>query len=219
MNKERLKEMTQDKRFISGIYNYCDQWCERCTQTSRCLNHAMIEEEFTDPETQDIRNEAFWTKLSEIFKDTLDMLKERALSEGIDLDALDTEKIEEEDSSLQETVRSHEIARAANAYADMAENWLEDFGRYFGDGEEVDGGAREQHGIEDALEQGDSLSPPGLFRCCLRGFAGDTKFTEKIYLILKGGRDDKNLRTKKGQRCPLSCAGKRNRARIRGGPH
>ena len=89
MNKERLKEMAQDKRFISGIYNYCDQWCERCTQTSRCLNQAMIEEEFTDPETQDIRNEAFWTKLSEIFKDTLDMLKERALSEGIDLDALD----------------------------------------------------------------------------------------------------------------------------------
>ena len=152
MDKEKLKEMARDKRFISGIYNYCDQWCERCPQTSRCLNHAMIEEEFTDRETQDIRNESFWTKLSEVFKDTLDMLKERALSEGIDLDALDTEIIEEEDSSLQETVRNHEIARAAKAYADMAENWLEDFGCYIGVGQEVNEGTREQNGIEDAFE-------------------------------------------------------------------
>ena len=81
MDKEKLKEMAQDKRFISGIYNYCDRWCERCPQTSRCLNYAMAEEEFADPKTQDIQNEAFWEKLAEIFRDTLDLLKERAVRE------------------------------------------------------------------------------------------------------------------------------------------
>jgi hypothetical protein len=23
-------------QFISGIYNYCDRWCERCSMTARC---------------------------------------------------------------------------------------------------------------------------------------------------------------------------------------
>jgi len=31
-------------RFIPGIYNYCDSWCERCAFTRRCRNFAMREE-------------------------------------------------------------------------------------------------------------------------------------------------------------------------------
>jgi hypothetical protein len=23
-------------RFVSGIYNYCDRWCERCPVTAKC---------------------------------------------------------------------------------------------------------------------------------------------------------------------------------------
>ena len=26
-----------EERFISGIYNYCDRWCERCRMTQRCF--------------------------------------------------------------------------------------------------------------------------------------------------------------------------------------
>ena len=90
MDKDKLKELAEDERFISGIYNYCDRWCERCPQTSRCLNYAMGEEEFTDPDTRDIHDEAFWNKLSETFKATIDLVKEMAASEGIDQDALDS---------------------------------------------------------------------------------------------------------------------------------
>jgi hypothetical protein len=25
-----------EERFISGIYNYCDRWCERCRFTAHC---------------------------------------------------------------------------------------------------------------------------------------------------------------------------------------
>ena len=28
--------MAKAKRFIAGIYNYCDRWCERCPYTARC---------------------------------------------------------------------------------------------------------------------------------------------------------------------------------------
>lgn len=161
MDKEKLKEMVQDKRFISGIYNYCDRWCERCPQTSRCINYAMAEEEFADPKTRDIHNEAFWKKLAEILRDTFDMLKERAASEGIDLDAFDLDEFEEENRSVQEAVRSHEISRAAKAYADMAENWFHGAKAFFGEGEEAGPGYRpfsgkgeepEKSELEEALE-------------------------------------------------------------------
>ena len=161
MDNEKLKELAQDKRFISGIYNYCDRWCERCPQTSRCLNYAMAEEEFADPETQDIRNEAFWIKLSETFKTTLDLVKEMAASGGIDLDALDPGEFVEEHRAFQEAAKNHEISRAARAYADMAENWFEGARDFFGGCEETDssfqsipenGEEPEKNGVEEALE-------------------------------------------------------------------
>jgi hypothetical protein len=161
LDKEKLKELAQDKRFISGIYNTCDRWCERCPQTSRCLNYAMAEEEFADPETRDIRNEAFWIKLSETFKATLDLVKEMAASEGIDLDALDPGEFVEEHRAFQEAAKNHEISRAARAYADMAENWLEGARAFFGGSEETDpsfqsipeyGEEPEKNEFEDALE-------------------------------------------------------------------
>jgi hypothetical protein len=161
LDKERLKELAKDKRFISGIYNYCDRWCERCPQTSRCLNYAMGEEEFIDPKTRDIHNEAFWIKLSETFRATFELVQEMAASEGIDLDALDAGEVAEEKRTFQEAAKNHEISRAARAYADMTENWLEGARAFFGGGEETDPGFQsipgngeepEKYGLEDALE-------------------------------------------------------------------
>jgi len=97
MKRDRLKELASDERFISGIYNYCDRWCERCPQTSRCLNFALSEEEFADPGTRDIKNEAFWRKLSEVLSDTLQLLKEAAKEHGIDLEALEIDQSQEEE--------------------------------------------------------------------------------------------------------------------------
>jgi hypothetical protein len=34
VDKDRLKKLAADERFIAGIYNYCDRWCERYPQTS-----------------------------------------------------------------------------------------------------------------------------------------------------------------------------------------
>ena len=105
MNLDRLKKLAEEKRFIPGIYNYCDRWCERCPQTSRCLNFSISEEEFSNPEMRDIRNEAFWNKLSEILKETMEVLKESAKEWGIELetsDAMVDEAIEEEITSSSE---------------------------------------------------------------------------------------------------------------------
>jgi len=44
MNTDDLLNLADNPRFIPGIYNYCDRWCERCPLTARCLNYAMSAE-------------------------------------------------------------------------------------------------------------------------------------------------------------------------------
>jgi len=124
MNRDRLKKLVEEKRFIPGIYNYCDRWCERCPQTSRCLNFSISEEEFSDPEAQDIRNEAFWNKLSGIFEEALELLKEAAQKWEIDLETLssmdDIEKMKEKNKDAD----NHLLCRAAKSYGKMVKDWF-----------------------------------------------------------------------------------------------
>jgi hypothetical protein len=131
MDRERLKKLAADKRFIAGIYNYCDRWCERCPQTRRCLNFAIGEEEFSDPQTRDIRNEAFWKKLSGIMGETLEMLREAAEESGIDLESLDSESDTERIRVSDEAVQGHVISRAAKSYGKMVEDWFRERGEHF----------------------------------------------------------------------------------------
>lgn len=126
MDRKQLKELAKDKRFISGIYNYCDRWCERCPLTNRCLNFSIGEEEFQDPQTRDMKNEAFWRKLSEIFRETEEMIKEAAQEHGIDLSKLECENEAKHLRVRDEGVKNHLISRAAKTYADMAEEWLKE---------------------------------------------------------------------------------------------
>lgn len=149
MDREKLKKLAADKRFISGIYNYCDRWCERCPFTSRCLNFAMSEEKFSDPETQDIRNKKFWDALSEIFKETMELLRESAKERGIDLDSLDHKEDIEERKAMDTAVENHLLSRAARRYSKWVEEW-------FGEAEtlffETASAARDGVDLDEAIE-------------------------------------------------------------------
>jgi hypothetical protein len=131
MNRDRLKKLASDKRFIPGIYNYCDRWCERCPQTSHCLNFSISEEEFSDPETQDIRNDAFWKKLSGIFQETLELLRESAKEWGIDTETLNSTEDEEDLKTKDAAAENHLLCRVAKRYSQMAEDWFERRGTLF----------------------------------------------------------------------------------------
>lgn len=124
MNRGRLKELAEDERFIAGIYNYCDRWCERCPQTARCLNFALSEEEFSDPETHDIRNKDFWRKLSQILGETLEMLRETGKKWGIDLETLDSTRETEGIGANDQAAENHVICRAAKGYIQIVEDWF-----------------------------------------------------------------------------------------------
>jgi hypothetical protein len=136
MDKEQIKKLAQNKQFIPGIYNYCDRWCERCQFTSRCLNFALRDEESADPESRDITNELFWRKLAETFQVTLDLLKEAAEREGIDLDSLDSGEPDQEQRYNEEVAKNHECCRAARAYGEMVDDWFDSEGDLFGQPED-----------------------------------------------------------------------------------
>ncbi len=124
MDKEQMKKLAENPQFITGIYNYCDRWCERCPLTARCMNFALSNEQFADPEARDIHNEIFWQKLAETLTMTIDLLRERAEQEGVDLDSSDSEKEAEEEGLTEEVVKNHECCREAKVYGEMAENWF-----------------------------------------------------------------------------------------------
>jgi hypothetical protein len=125
MDKEYIKKLAENPNFIPGIYNYCDRWCERCPMTSRCMNYALSEEEFDNPQARDIKNDAFWQKLHEVFQVTLEMVKEGAQEHGIDLDSLDGKLAAEEYEKNRNAAENHECSRAAKAYSQMVKNWFD----------------------------------------------------------------------------------------------
>ncbi|MBN2019015.1 MAG: hypothetical protein JW749_02185 [Sedimentisphaerales bacterium] len=124
MDKEQIEKLAKDPRFIPGIYNYCDRWCERCAFTSQCMNYALSEDEIDNPQTQDITNKAFWDQLHDIFKITFEMLEESAKEMGIDLDAIDSEEFAKQQEQIRKTVKRQPFTRAALAYTKMVDAWF-----------------------------------------------------------------------------------------------
>lgn len=124
MQRRSLTELASNPDLISGIYNYCDRWCERCPLTSRCLVYATETEDDDSTQTHDLTNEAFWRKLSNVFQETRDMIAEWAREAGIDLN-----KAEDEDDPVQrkrrrQQVDNHPLARAGKKYANDASDWF-----------------------------------------------------------------------------------------------
>jgi hypothetical protein len=122
--RRSLKELAGDPRFIPGVYNYCDRWCERCPLTSRCLVYATEQqEEAVDPAARDIRNRAFWEGLEGIFRETHEMLDEMLRESGIELTPLDAET-ERALRRWQDEARNHPCAVAASEYGRAVEDWF-----------------------------------------------------------------------------------------------
>jgi hypothetical protein len=123
MRRRTLTDLANNPDLISGIYNYCDRWCERCPLTSRCLVYATEQEENDSPESHDLRNEAFWQKLGAIFQETREMIVEWAKEAGIDLDDYTAED-EARRQRRRQLVDNHPLTRAGKKYANAASDWF-----------------------------------------------------------------------------------------------
>ena len=126
MRKEDLQKLAENPDFISGIYNYCDRWCERCAFTKRCFLYAteQADPDLDDPEVRDITNEKFWRKLQSIFRATAEMIAESAREAGIDLEAIDASAEADEFRRDFDTAKRDELAQRAKHYAMDVEKWF-----------------------------------------------------------------------------------------------
>ncbi len=154
MRRRSLTELATNPDLISGIYNYCDRWCERCSLTSRCLVFATEqEEEDVNPESRDITNEHFWLKLSRIFQETKEMILQWAEEEGIDLTNIDEADIAEAETQ-HEDAEQHPLALSGKRYADDVRQWFTEFSQTLESSDvENDSTADEQaEQVKDATE-------------------------------------------------------------------
>ena len=91
--EQALMRASEDPANISGIYNYCDRWCERCGFTARCLSFKMSEArdrrkaETPSARRSDEENAAFWDAIAVNFALTLRLVRREAKKRGIDLDS------------------------------------------------------------------------------------------------------------------------------------
>jgi hypothetical protein len=125
MNKDELHDLAANPDFISGIYNYCDRWCERCTFTSRCFLYATekADQDLDDPEVRDINNAKFWRKMETIFRETRAMIEEWAAEAGFDLQAAEANAAREE---ARREAKEHELFLSSQEYAEMVQGWFKD---------------------------------------------------------------------------------------------
>ncbi|MCK5104759.1 MAG: hypothetical protein KAR17_18175 [Cyclobacteriaceae bacterium] len=124
MKKEDLINLVNRPEMISGIYNYCDRWCERCSFTSRCANYAISEQNQSEQKS-DPENKAFWDELHNVFQLTLEMVKDSAEEFGIDLDAVDLGNYEEDRKKLEELTMAHNCVRWSKDYITYVNDWFD----------------------------------------------------------------------------------------------
>ena len=128
MNRHELIELAENPDLISGIYNYCDRWCERCPFTSRCMVYATESAESIsdDPESHDLNNAKFWQKLEGIFRETHALILEWAEEMGVDLESAEAEAAIAEPAQQREEAKEHPLSVSARHYAETVQQWFKD---------------------------------------------------------------------------------------------
>lgn len=124
MDKEALMKLFADNdgRFIPGVYNYCDRWCERCHLASRCRVYSM-EQGLADGE-KDAGNEKFWQGVHDNLKLAVEMMTEIAGEKGIDLDGIEQENTVEDEIKRERKAIKHDLSVLSKKYAEENERWL-----------------------------------------------------------------------------------------------
>lgn len=126
MNREQFQEFFEKNRgkFITGIHNYCDRWCERCAFTSKCSVFAMDEQRSN--KTKD-NPEAFVEAVSDNFKLVMEMLVHMAEEKGIDLNNLEEDaEYEMEEKKREEFADKHILSIHSKDYSDRGRNWFQE---------------------------------------------------------------------------------------------
>jgi hypothetical protein len=129
---ELIDQLAGDPALISGIYNYCDRWCERCAFTARCLSfkmqHARTGRRPSGNQPAAPDPQAFWDDIARSFAFARQLVEREARKHGIDLDspgALVEAEREERQRRRLAARQGGALHRAATTYWKSAKALLE----------------------------------------------------------------------------------------------
>lgn len=124
-------------KFIPGIYNYCDRWCERCTFTSRCRTFEKTGN--LSPEQLDINNKAFWDNIAANFREAIEGLQKMAKEKGIDLDKEipDEEDFIKKRKEKKDRMQKHPLHELCTKYVSIINPFLQNEGLFKSKEEEL----------------------------------------------------------------------------------
>ena len=122
MRRKSLATLAQNPDFISGIYNYCDRWCERCPLTSRCLVYATEQDDDASPTSCDAENSKFWQNLMPYRAQADELIPEWAKHAGVDLNT--SEENQPSGRRRKRSVDKHPLVKAGKDYANAASDWF-----------------------------------------------------------------------------------------------
>ena len=125
MKKDDFRRLSQNPKFISGIDNYCDRWCERCAFTDRCMNFAMEQEESKLRNGSPKDSGEFWKRFEASLALTKDMLDDMVREQGITFDPAELEKIGQQEKERHHAAENHPLAKSAFAYGELVDGWFE----------------------------------------------------------------------------------------------
>lgn len=124
--KDRLKRLAGSDQFISGIYNYCDRWCERCTLRNKCLSFAMDPDLRTeDSPRTDPNNKEFWSGIHDSFALAFELLQESAEKWGLDLNSTPDIEYEKGERRRERLCDKDPLLKEAMAYAKAVDQWMD----------------------------------------------------------------------------------------------
>ena len=118
MDKKELLKLLKEPKYIPGIYNYCDRWCERCSFTSRCLSYSIEQEPNDEFGDIDEINERFWDRMKESFKLAFSLIEDLAKEQGISLESMNID--EEDDIDNKVNILTH----LAMNYTKLVDEWF-----------------------------------------------------------------------------------------------
>jgi hypothetical protein len=183
MRKSALRELARRRDFISGIYNYCDRWCERCPLTARCLVYTteQTDDASADPEVHDISSAKFWSRLESIFQEAHEMIMELAEEAGMDREEFEAEAVTVDRERHREDAKHHELSLSARRYAELVQYWfIEEFAV---EGNVHDDTTGKSKNTEDDLDVSDAIEVIRWYQFFIAA---------KVYRALMG-REDKIL--------------------------
>jgi len=120
MNSDDFKKAAQNPNLISGIYNYCNRWCEKCNFTNRCML-ASVENANNQKDEENI-----FEGIKKSFDIAIELLNEWAEKEGVDLDEIAEHAADDDFEKSYEEIKTHPLSEVSTKYVEMLDLFLKE---------------------------------------------------------------------------------------------